>query len=119
MSSITAIFRFPALVCSAQQSFFSIVPLPLSCHLVGRKVNRPDRRDQRRTGNGAGPVAIARGIGLATGTGVEIMQASDFLNFHGRASVVVAPVDIVAPFGESEFLRKIAAVGATAVLVSE
>jgi hypothetical protein len=64
-------------------------------------------------------IAIAQGIGLAAGIGIEIMGASDFLHFHGRASVVVAPMDIVAPFGEIEFLRKIAAAGATAVLVSE
>ena len=64
-------------------------------------------------------IAIARGIGLAMGIRVEIMRALEFLNFHGRASVVVAPMDIVAPLGEIEFLRKIAAAGATAVLVSE
>jgi hypothetical protein len=64
-------------------------------------------------------VSIARDIGLAMGTRVDIMGLSDFLHFQGRASVVIAPMDIVVPFGENQFLRKIAAVGATAVLVSE
>ncbi len=64
-------------------------------------------------------VSIARDIGVATGTRVDIMGVSDFLHFHGHASVVVAPMDIVAPIGEIEYLRKIAAAGATAVLVSE
>ncbi len=63
--------------------------------------------------------AIARDIGLATGMRVETVGAADFPHFHGQASVVVAPMDIVAPMGEIEFLRKIAAAGATAVLVSE
>ncbi len=63
--------------------------------------------------------AIARGIGQATGTRIEIVDALGFLHLQNHASIVVAPLGIVETMGEAEFLRHITRTGATAVLVSE
>lgn len=63
--------------------------------------------------------AIAQGLAQATGNRVVVMDAWNFLHFHNRAMVVVAPLDIIATMGERVFLHQIDAVGATAMLVSE
>ena len=84
------------------------------------RIGRPDPIVVISDGPGtANAAAIARGIGLATGRRVQFMGALDFQHFQGRASLVLAPLGSVVPLGEVEFLRKIAATGASAVLVSE
>jgi hypothetical protein len=63
-------------------------------------------------------IAIAREIGKETGARVEILSGSEFELFHRRAAIIVAPLGIVDPMGEREFMRRVASTGAMAVLVS-
>lgn len=67
----------------------------------------------------AGAQALAGGIAGASDSQLITADLSDLRRFKGSASVIVAPVDVVASMGEAEFLRKAALLGATAVIVSE